>query len=152
MYYLFKYSAPVLVVPELVETGAGRGQQHDVSGCGDRRGASQRGFKRLGVVDFHAFDLGLDLLRGRANGIDPLDPLPQQFVELRVVAVFVLAAQNQVDICRERFQGLDGRIDIGGLGVVVIFNAANGRDIFQPVLDRFEVLVPPGRCVQARNP
>ena len=101
VHYFFKDFAPVLIVTELVEAGAGRGQQHDVSDGSGRRGASQRSFKRLRVVDFHAFDLGLDLFRGRADGIDALDPLPQQFVELGVVAVFVLAAQNQVDVCRE---------------------------------------------------
>ena len=92
--YLFEHSAPVLVVLELVEAGAGWSQQHNVSGCGDRSGPSQRGFQGLGVVNFHSFNLRLDLVRGRADGVDPLHPLPQQLVELRVVAVFIFAPQE----------------------------------------------------------
>ena len=91
------------------------------------------------MVDLHSLNLRLDLFRCRADGVDALDPLPQQVVELCVVAVFVLASENQVDICRERFQGLDGCIHVGGLGVVVVLDATNRGHVFQPVLDRLEV-------------
>src|SRR5450432_4904373 len=44
-----------------------------------------------------------------------------------------------MDVCRERFQGLDRCVYVGGLGVVVVLYAANRGYIFQPVLDSFEV-------------
>jgi hypothetical protein len=45
-----------------------------------------------------ASDLGFDLRGGCADGVDAFYPLSKQVVENRVVAAFVLAAQNQVDI------------------------------------------------------
>ena len=83
--------------------------------------------------------LRFDLRRRRADRVDALHPLAQQIVEHGVVAAFVFAAENQVDVRGERFQRFDRRIDVGGFGVVVVVDAADGGDKFQPVLDRLEV-------------
>ena len=85
-------------------------------------------------------DLRLNL-RGRcADGVDALHPLAQQIVEHGVVTAFVFPAEDQVDVRRERFQGLDRGIHVGGLGIVVILDAPQGGDILQTMLDCLEVV------------
>src|SRR6266403_5334686 len=83
VHYLFENSSPVLIVLELIETGTGRSQQHDVSSGGDRCRAPQRGLQGLGVINLNSPNLRLDFFRGGADGVDTLDPLLQQPVELR---------------------------------------------------------------------
>lgn len=57
VHYIFEDSSPVLIVLELVKTGTGWGQQHNVSRRSGSRRTSERGFQSLGVVNFHPFDL-----------------------------------------------------------------------------------------------
>ena len=40
----------------------------------------------------------------------------------------------------EGFERLDGRVNVGCFGIVVIFHSANRGDVLQPVLDRFKVV------------
>ena len=55
--------------------------------------------QRLGVDDLScAFDLRFDLVRGRADRVHALHPLAQQIVQHRVVAAFIFAAENQVNV------------------------------------------------------
>ncbi len=81
----------------------------------------------------------LDLSGRCTDRINTLHPLPEQVVQHRVVAALVLAPENEVDVCRKGFERLNGGIDIGRLGIVVIVHAANRRYVLQSVLDRFEV-------------
>ena len=81
----------------------------------------------------------LDLSGRRSNRIHALHPLPQQFVEQCVVAAFVFATQNQVDVRGKGFQRLEGRVHIRRLRIVVVIHAAYRRHKLQPVLDRLEL-------------
>ena len=109
----------MLVVLELVEAGAGWGQQDDVAGYGRYTGLADGVLQSLGMHDL-GFNLGFDFRRRSADRIDALDPLSKQFIEDGVVATFVLAAEDEVNVRGKRFQSLDGRIDVGGLGIVVV--------------------------------
>src|ERR1017187_4242346 len=129
----------MFVADELIEAGTGGRQQYDVSRDCRFAGAAHCVVYRAGTDDMRSFYLGLNLLRGRADGVKPLHSLFQKGIERAVVAALVLAAENEVNSSGKRFQRLDGCIDIGRLGVVVVLNATNTRDIFQPVLDRFEI-------------
>jgi hypothetical protein len=64
----------MLVVLKLVKTGARWGQQHNISGYGDRSRAPERGFQGLRVFNFNLFNLGLDLFCCGADGVNPLYP------------------------------------------------------------------------------
>src|SRR6267378_6564548 len=84
-------------------------------------------------------DLRFNLCGGRSNCVHTLDALPKQIVQHGVVAAFVLATENQVNIGREGLESLDGGVDIGSLRVVVVIDAGDLGDEFQPVLDGFEI-------------
>ena len=60
-------------------------------------------FSRVSAWTISAAPLNLrfDLRRGGADGVDALYALAQQVVEDGVVAAFVFAAENQVDVRRE---------------------------------------------------
>ena len=84
--------------------------------------------------------LRLDLLRGRADGVDGLDARAEQIGELGVVGVLVFAAEDEVNAAGECGDGLGGGVDVGGLGVVVEFDAVDGGDVFEAMLDGLEIL------------
>ena len=52
----------------------------------------------------------------------------------------------------KRFQRLDGRVDVGGFGIVVVVDAADSGHEFQPVLDRFEVVNGTAESYRERSP
>ena len=129
----------MLVAFELIKAGAGRSQQDNVAGFGRGIRLPDGILQGLGVHHIGGFNLRFNLRRGRADRVDALHSLAQQVVQYRVVAALVLAAENQVEVCRERFQRLDGRVHVGGLGVVVVVDAADGRHKFQAMFDRLEI-------------
>ena len=63
-----------------------------------------------------------------------------QRLQLAVVAVLVLAAEDEVNVGRKRFQRLDRRVHVGGLGVVVVLHAAQRGDVLQAMLHGAEIL------------
>src|SRR5580698_452198 len=128
----------MLVAVELVKAGARRGEQNDVTMARSLAGSLYSGFQSSDTYDLGALRLRLDLRGGRSDGVDPLDPFFQQIVQHAVIAAFVFAAEDQVNASRERFQRLDGGVDVRCLGIVVVLDAADGRDIFQPMLHGFE--------------
>ncbi len=88
----------MFVAFELVEAGAGRGKQHDFAGMSGGGGGADgfvEGF--AGVECDDAAQLRLDLGGGRADGVDGLDALAQQFEKLGVVGVLVFAAEDEVN-------------------------------------------------------
>ena len=92
-------AASVFVALELVEAGAGGSEQDDVSGFRGGCGAANGVVEGFGVEDFgRALDVGFDLGGGCADGVDALDAVAEQVVEDGVVAAFVLAAEDQVDV------------------------------------------------------
>src|SRR5271165_2995921 len=144
-YDFLEYFSAVFVVAELVETGTGRSEQHDIARLGSLGRVLDSGFQSFGVIDFGASafrgdNLRFDLGGGGPDGVNALHALPEQIVQDGVVAAFVLATENEVDVGGERFDCLDGGVDIRCLGIVVIFHSANRTCVFQPVLDRFEVM------------
>src|ERR1700734_725554 len=109
-----KHLAAMFVVAELVEAGAGGSEQNDVSGRGSLGWAADCGFQGFGTVDVSSFlYLGFDLCRRRANGVNPLHPMPKKIVQDRIVAAFVFPAENEVDVRRKGFERLNRCIDIG---------------------------------------
>src|ERR1019366_7517396 len=129
----------MFVADELIEAGARGSQEHNVSRDCRFAGAAHCVVYRAGTDYLRSFYLGLNLLRGRADGVHPLDPLLQHGIEDGIVAALVLAAEDEVNSSGKRFQRLDGRIDVGGLGIVVILNAAHRGYVFQAMLDCLEV-------------
>ena len=75
-----------------------------------------------------------NLVCRRANQVGALYALAQQRIEHRVIAAFIFAAQNNVDVRRKRLQRFHRGINVGGFGIVIERNAVDGRDQFQPVL------------------
>ena len=136
---LLEDSSPLFVVFKLVEAGAGRRQQHHIAGYRLAGRLVDRRLERAGANDpGDSGDLAFDLFRRRADGVNRLDPRPQQSIQLGVVGVLVFAAQDQVDISRKRGDRLGRGVDIGGLGIVVVVDAVNGGHELQPMLDRME--------------
>src|SRR5713101_7018502 len=125
-YCFLEHPSAVLIILELVEAGARGSQQHNISCFGCRRRTFQRSLECPRVVNFRRrLDLRLDFFRRGTDRVDALHPLPQQVAEQRVIAVFVLAAKNEVDIRRERLQRFDRGVHVSRLGVVVVLDAAN---------------------------
>jgi len=92
------------------------------------------------VVDFGgALNLGFDFGGGGSNGVDALDAGAEEIVEDGIVAALVFAAENQVNVAGERFEGLDGGIDVGGFGIVVVIDAGDFGDEFEAVLYGLEI-------------
>jgi hypothetical protein len=88
----------VLIAFELVETSAGGGEQYDIARLGCGAGLANCILERFGVDYFRTFYLGLDLCCGCTDRVDALYALTDQVVEHGVIATFILAAQNQVDV------------------------------------------------------
>ena len=141
VYQLLEDAAAVFVAFELVEAGAGGGEQDDVAGMGgggDGADGLVEGF--AGVDRDHAAELRLDFGGGGADGVDGLDARAKQIGELGVVGVLVFAAEDEVNVAGECGDGLGGGVDVGGLGVVVDFDAVEGGDVFEAMLDGLELL------------
>src|SRR5580658_1906975 len=139
MHRLFEHSTAMFVALELIEAGAGRSKKDNVARRSRFAGASDSVFERFRMIDFSSTpNLRLDLGRRGSDGVHALHALPQQLIEHAVVAALIPAAENEVNIRRERFQRLDRRIHIRGLGVIVVINASDPPHELQPVLDGFE--------------
>ena len=129
----------MLEIVELVEAGAGRGEQDDVAGLGQGSGAGHgvgQGldlFERKAVVELRG-----DLFAGGADQEHVPGARAQRLAQRAEVAALVLAAQDDDEVTGESINGLEGRVDVGGLGVVVVGDAADLGDEFQPVLDSLE--------------
>src|SRR5438067_10587172 len=128
-------ASTMLVVLKLIEARTGRSQQHDVSRLGEAAGTIHRILEGLAG---QYFDGGLymraDLFGRSAYGVDALHPFPQQMVHQRVVAVLVLAAEDEVNVAGKRLDGFDGGIDIGGLRIVVVLNSGNRSDVLKSMV------------------
>ena len=142
---LFKKSATVLEILELVETCAGRRQQHGVSRAGVCKGEGHRAVQSAGLLDWEGRRLGWgwgklrgDFFGGRSDQQNFARPAAQGLREGRVVAAFVLASQNYEQAAGKCFDGLQGGVDVGGLGVVEKADAGDFRHEFEPVFDARE--------------
>src|SRR5579872_7240681 len=97
----------MFVIAKLIEAGAGWCEQNDIPWLGNFGRMSNCGFQSFGMVDFRTAvlrrnDLRFDLRRRGPDGVDALYPFLEQLVQHGVVAIFVLAAQYQVDVRGER--------------------------------------------------
>ena len=132
---LFEDASALLVILKLVEARAGGRQQNGVAGlrasAGDFHGARQR----LRALDGNdAGELRFDLVRRAADQQRHARVAAQRLAKNRVVAAFVLAAQNHQHISRKCVERLERGVDVGGLGIVEIFHSGNRGDEFDPVL------------------
>ena len=124
--------AAVLVVPELVEAGAGGREQHGVAragvgrgglhggcrGCPTARTATPRGVEGRGERSPPP---------GRSDRRRATGPAATASARLGEVGALQRAAQDQVDAGRERRQRLDRRVGVGRLGVVHELDAPRRR-------------------------
>src|SRR5215475_2770881 len=102
-------------------------------------GAANRVVQGLGMDNLGgALDVRLDLVCCHPNRVNTLHPLAEQIIQHGVVAAFVLATENQVNICGKGLERLDGGVDIRGLRVVVVLDALDGGHVFQAMLDCLE--------------
>ena len=142
---LFEKSAAVLVIFKLVETCAGRRQQYDVSLAGVCKRERHCAVQSAGLLDWE----GRGLARGRGKlrgdffggGADQQNfarPAAQWLREGRVVAAFVLTSHDYEQAAGKCCDGLQGGVDVGGLGVVEKFDAGDFGDEFEPVFDARE--------------
>ena len=99
LHNLFERLAPMLIILELVEAGAGWGQEDNIAGLGRLCGALHGCIQSFGVDDFYGVsEFGIQSFRRRANGVNNLHSFPQQVVQNGIVAAFIFAAENQVNI------------------------------------------------------
>src|SRR5664280_779038 len=122
---IFENPSAVLVAVKLIEAGASWSQQHYIARTGRFTRALYCGLERPDACDLSPSRLRLDFCGGCANGIEALHSLFEQRIQHTVVAALVLAAKNEVDATGKRLQRLDGRIHIGGFGIVVILDATD---------------------------
>src|SRR5258708_4575793 len=108
-------------VLELIETCAGRSEQYDFTGFRLARGMLHGGFESpaLNQRQTRAQWSG-NLFRRRAEQQNAPSLLFQTIVKQSVIAVLVLAAQNDPQTAGKRVERLDGGIDIRRLRIVVI--------------------------------
>src|SRR5258708_3311762 len=136
---LFEDTATLLVVLELVEAGAGRGQEHQIAGPRRVRGNFHGALNRPSALDGHAAsNLLFNFFGCRAdqqgeNGLFTQRPLQQ-----RVIAAFVFPAKNDQDSPGKSIQGLQRGIDVGRFRIVVMPHAADFRDELEAMLDACE--------------
>src|SRR5271157_6119214 len=99
MHCLFEHSAAVFVALELIEAGAGRSKQNDVSGHGGFAGAPDGVFQSFRMFDFgNTLNLRFDFGGCSSYGVHALHSLSQQLMEHGVVAALILATENQVNV------------------------------------------------------
>jgi hypothetical protein len=136
---LLEDPAAVFVVFKLIEARTGRGQQNHVAGNGFAGGFADRSLERARFDHAgHPANLLFDLFRCRADGVNGFDPCAQQSMQLRVVRVFILPAEDQVNVTGKGGDGFRGRVHIGGFGIVVVIDTMNGGHEFQTMLDGVE--------------
>src|SRR5258708_28109296 len=143
MHRLFEHSPAMLVALELIKAGASRGQKNHVTRDGSFARAAEWVFESSRMVDFgRALNLRRDLGGGGPYGVHALHPLSQQFMEHGIVASFIFAAENQVQVWRnvrrKGFQRLDRSVYVRRLGVVVVIHAREPGHELQSVLDSFK--------------
>src|ERR1035437_3145072 len=129
----------VFIAVKLIEAGTGRSQQHYIARTGGFAGALDRVLERPDAYDLSSSHLRLNLCRCRADGVHPLHSLFEQCIQHAVVAALVLATKNEVNAAGERLQRLNGRVHIGGFGIVVVLNATDRSHELQAMLYRFEL-------------
>src|SRR5260221_9836880 len=99
MHRLFEHSPAMLVALELIKAGASRGQKNHVTRDGSFARAPDGVFQSFRTFDFgSALNLRFDLAGRSADCVYALHPLPQQFKEHGVIASFIFAAENQVQV------------------------------------------------------
>src|ERR1017187_1052274 len=131
---IFEDPSAVFVAVKLIKAGAGWSQQHYIARTGRFTRALDCGLERPDACDLSSLRLRLDLSGSRANGIDALHSLLEQRIQHTVVAALVLAAKNEVDAAGKRLQHFDGRVNVGGLRIVVILHPANTGQELQALL------------------
>src|ERR1039458_8456911 len=136
---VFEYPSAVFVAVKLIEAGASWSQQYYIARTDRFASPLDCGLQRPDARDLSSLRLRLNLCGSRADGVHALHSLLEQRIQHTVVAALVLAAKNEVDAAGERLQRLDGRVNIGGFGIVVILDAANRSHELQAMLHRFEL-------------
>src|SRR5664280_1267426 len=104
---IFENPSAVLVAVKLIEAGASWSQQHYIARTGRFTRALYCGLERPDACDLSPSRLRLDLGGGRTNGIDALHSLLEQRIQHTVIAAFVFAAKNEVNVAGKRLQRLD---------------------------------------------
>ena len=132
----FEDPAPVLIILELVETGAGGSEQDNIAG----RAPSEACRTADSIVPDETTFFGPRIcdsifLCCGADRVHAFDPLTEQIVQDGVIAAFIFAAENQVDVAGKGFQRLDRGINVGGFGIVVEINAIARSPRIQAMLD-----------------
>src|SRR5208337_1186267 len=151
---LLEDPSALLVILELVEAGAGRGQNHDISGLRGVRGDFHRAVQRGGAFYGHAAgDLLFNFVRSRANQERKNGFFSERLLQEGVVAALVFPAQNNQDAPEKSVQGLQGGVHVGGLRIVVVAHAGDFRNEFQPVLHAREAAncLRNGGCIHTRQ-
>src|SRR5258708_1791010 len=143
MHRLFEHSPAMLVALKLIKAGARRSKKNNVAHHGRFTRAPHRIFQGFRTFDFgSALNLRFDLAGRGADCVHALHPLPQQFMEHGVIAAFILAPKNQVQVWRnvrrKGFQRLDRSVYVRRLGGVVVIHAPEPGHELQSVLDSFK--------------
>src|SRR5580704_669466 len=115
LYEGFENVAAMLVARELIEAGAGRGQQDGIAGL--RVGICEADglFQGAGLLQRErAAQLFADLGGGRADQQGGVRLRGERCSQDRIVQAFVLAAQNHPKATGKSVQGLEGGIHAGG--------------------------------------
>src|SRR5450755_61009 len=135
----FENLAAMFVAVELIETGAGRGQQDGIARAGARISEAHRVLKRAGVLKRdRALQLFANLLGGRANQQGGVRFGGKGRAKHGIVQAFVLAAQDHPKSAGEGVQSFQGGVHTGGFRVVIEIDSMQIADEFQAVLDRFK--------------
>src|ERR1044071_7937030 len=126
----------MLVIFKLIEAGARRRKQHHVARGGGFERLAHSTFQRARADDRRGIlHVRGNLVRGGADQVNALHPLAQQWVQHCVVAAFIFAAQNDVDVRGKRLQRFHRGVNVGRFGVVIERDAVDGRHQFEPVFD-----------------
>src|ERR1700728_3271316 len=132
----FEFPPAMLVIFELIETRAGRREQHGIAA--DR----PRARFLTGSVESAAGDhanlaaqLRADLFSRRSNEQRGVRFFLQRRGQRRVVAVLVLASENDPEGAWKRRDSFQSRVDIGCFRIVVPGDAVALADEFQAMFD-----------------
>src|SRR5205823_12864773 len=124
---------------KLVKARTGRRQEDSIAWHGQVVGPPYGYFQVVGVNDFNcSLEVCGDFVCGCTNQEDFADLVFEQGAERRVGRALVLSPENQMNAMVEGGQRLGGRIDAGGLGVVIELDAMNLANKFEPVFDASE--------------
>src|SRR5882762_8270386 len=126
----------MLVIFKLIETCACRSEQHYVTRSCSLRRDFDRAVERAGTLDgYAAVNLACDLICGGANQQGPNRFFAQRRLQRRVVATFVLAAEDHQNSTGKRFQHFTRRVDVGRFGIVVVTHAVDFAHELKAMLD-----------------